>query len=333
MNALVIGSANIDLFLKTKSSSHTEINQEKVTLTLGDKIPIDVNNMSLGGNGANVSVGLARLGIPTQFFTYLGNDILSLEIKEKIKKEGVQLITEEAQENNTSFSLIFQFDDDRIIFSHHPVQDHDFTYQPSEAIDFVYLTSIGKEWKKAYQKVLQFIQAHHTHFAFSPGSQQLGNMDDLFFEVLAHADSVFVNKEEAERILAHQQITTTSIDQTLQELQRLGPSLVSVTDGARGAYAKQGSSAALFIDVIPFMDPIEKTGAGDAYASGFSAAYLYQLPIPLCMQWGMLNAHGTMQDMGAQNGIFTKQQMEKMITEKDIPVATPMQEALYSKSI
>ena len=324
MKALIVGSVNIDLFLKTKDNDHTKITQSAVELQLGDKIPINVKSMSIGGNGANVSVGLSRLGIPTTFFSYIGSDILSMEIKEKMEQEKVSLVTDGDQKTATSFSLIFEFDNDRIIFSHHPVKNHDFSYKPVETINFLYLTSIGKNWSNAYEKVIALTDTLDIPLAFSPGSQQLEKIDELFFSVLKKSQFLFVNREEAEMILSHARKSANTITELLSQLQTLWTSIVSVTDGKNGAYAKNGDEQPLFIGIIEMLKPFEKTGAGDAYASGFIAAYLKNYPVATAMRWGMMNSHATMQKTGAQNGILNKSEMDKMLQDFEEILAKPI---------
>jgi len=323
MNTLTVGSSNIDLFLTTHNSSHTPIVDNKVLLTLGDKIPTDIKSMSLGGNGANVSVGLARLGLTSQFYTYLGNDVLSLEIQNTIKNEGVALLIEKERGDSTSFSLIFDFDHDRVIFSHHPEKKYSFSYESSEPVDFIYLTSIGKEWREAYKKVLDFALSTKASLSFSPGSHQLKEIDDFFFEILKNSQSIFINKEEAQLILEQKGIRETEITNILFSLQKLGPQLISITDGAEGAYALDTQQKAYHIEPIHIEKPAEKTGAGDSYAAGFIAAYLQGKPVPECMQWGMLNAHSVMQKIGAQKGLLTQNEMEEQMKTIEI-VAKPI---------
>lgn len=313
MNALSVGSSIIDHFL-TADSAHTPIVENKVLLTLGDKIPTSVKKITLGGNGANVSVGLSKLGTSSYFYTYLGNDALSKHAEETLNSEGVHLFIENNRVESTSFSLIFDFDHDRIVFSHHPNHEYGFSFNQKDAIDFVYLTSIGSKWKDAYKSVLDFTKNTHASLAFSPGSYQLENIDEFFFEVLRNAHSVFINKEEAELILERAGNKESEPKKILTALNQLGPTLVSVTDGANGAYALDTQGSMFHINPLPIEGRIEKTGAGDAYASGFCAAFLEGERVQECMQWGILNAHSVMQKIGAQNGLLMRKEMEEKLT-------------------
>src|SRR5207248_1238018 len=151
----------------------------------------------------------------------------------------------------------------------------------------------------AYKNVLEFANTHHIPFAFSPGSHQLHDMNDTFFKALKECDMIFINKTEAEVILKKMGKSTSTIPELLTSLQEIGISIVSITDGHNGSYCidenKQQHKVPAFSDTHEF---VEKTGAGDAYASGFLAEYLLNHNISDAMRWGGLNALSVMEHIG-----------------------------------
>src|SRR3989344_1429664 len=153
MNVLVVGSSTIDIFLEVEDKSHIDIVQNKVQLLQGDKIPVNIKGITIGGDGANVAAGLSFLQISTKFYTYLGTDIFSREIEDTINRKGVKLLVDKSEGGKSSMSLIFDFGNDRIIFSHHQERNHVFDYKENELPDLVYLTSIGNYWQDAYKSV------------------------------------------------------------------------------------------------------------------------------------------------------------------------------------
>lgn len=315
MNALVIGSSVIDLFLKIEDEDQVKVIGSSASFMLGDKIPVEIQQLTIGGNGANVSVGLARLGISTTFYTYLGNDIFSKEIEESINKEGIKMIVEREENDKSSLSLVFDIGKDRIIFSHHQVRKHEFSYSDTPP-NFAYITSVGKYWEEAYKSVLSYLSDDQVPFAFAPGSHQLKEQGDIFWNVVKSSKMLLVNKEEAQTIIKSS-LSKESDDmkEILKLVKSLGPAIVSITDGGRGAYTIDENSN--IFSITPFGDTVvEKTGAGDSYASGFLASYLGKNPIEECMRWGAINAYSNMQEIGAQTGLLTREQMEKMVNER-----------------
>lgn len=314
MNVLVVGSSIIDLFLEVQDKNRITTDGNNVSLKLGDKIPIDIKKIATGGDGANVSVGLQRLSINTVFYTFFGTDLFSKEIQEKMREEKIKLIAENSGEK-TSLSLIFDFDSDRIIFSHREERQHNFNYREENLPDFIYLSSIGDKWEDAYLSVLEFIKKNNIPFAFTPGTPQLRRQTDILFNVLKQAKIVLLNRDEAERILKFKNISySDDIKDVLSKFKSFGMEILSVTDGMKGAYSVDSSGKVYFIK--PFGEKsVERTGAGDAYTSGFLAKYLTGADIQECMRWGPANANSVTQKTGAQEGLLTLEQMEKILSE------------------
>ena len=309
MHVLVVGSSVIDLFLSIER--HAEIIAGKVQFNLGDKIPSSIKEMGLGGNGANVSVGLTRLEIPTSFYTYLGGDILSAQIEEGLSSEGIELIIEREKDYTSSFSIILDFNDDRIIFSHHQKREHNFSLKSSDYYDYIYLTSIGDYWEKAYREVYNFSEKNKIPIAFSPGMHQLESMNDTVFNIIKNSQIFFSNKQEAEIVLGKGKDRQTP-SELLLGIKKLGPSVVSITDGENGSYALDKDNR-IFSTKALHVEAAEKTGAGDAYAAAFFAAYLLGHDVKTAMVWGSFNANSVMQKVGAQRGLLTKKGLDKIL--------------------
>lgn len=315
MNVLVVGSSLIDLFLRLEES-HIKTSGQSIELQLGDKIPTQIDKLTLGGNGSNVSVGLARLGINTSFFTWLGDDILSKEIENTILAENVKLLTDAVSGKTTGLSVILNFGKDRIILSHHEVGDHNFDYKEETKPDVVYLTSIGDRWEETYQKVLDFCLEKNSALAFSPGTKQIEEFGDIIVSVLQKTKFLFVNRQEAEIILKQTGLAGGDIKDIFSNLSSLGPKIISITDGANGAYAIAENGQMYKISAIPTSSDINRTGAGDAYATGFMAAILQEKEIAQAMAWGASNAYSVMQKVGAQEGLLTKTQLETLLATR-----------------
>jgi sugar/nucleoside kinase (ribokinase family) len=60
--------------------------------------------------------------------------------------------------------------------------------------------------------------------------------------------------------------------------------LLVVKDGSNGAYAVMDDET-IHVSAIP-VTPIDTTGAGDCFNAGFLKAWLSDLPINVCLQWG-----------------------------------------------
>jgi len=308
-DAICIGDAKIDIFLMLpQDSSFVHVDKEKnLCLMYGQKIPVEKGSLMLGGNACNVSVGLTKLSIKTALIAEIGEDEFSQRIINGLEKENVNTdFLIQKIENSSSFSVILSYKQDRTVLGQHRLRQHNFSFEDLET-KLVYLTSLGNTWETAYRKTLEFTKKTKSVFAFNPGTPQLEKGLDGIREILESTDILFVNKEETKEILKE---NTNDIKYLLESLQKLGPKTAVITDGENGSFAINGKRE-LFSQPIIKTEIVEKTGAGDAYASGFLSATLLNYPILTAMRWGALNASGTMTAIGAQNGLLSKKGMEE----------------------
>jgi sugar/nucleoside kinase (ribokinase family) len=100
----------------------------------------------------------------------------------------------------------------------------------------------------------------------------------------------------------------------LSSLHSLGPKIVCITDGPRGAYmnAPEGT-----FFMPPYPDPAppkNRTGAGDAFAATF-VSYLALGKTPQeALRRAPINSAFVVQHIGAQKGLLTKAQLEQYLT-------------------
>lgn len=312
MNVLVVGSSLFDAIISLVDNPHVKIADNIASFSLGDKIPIDIKAFSVGGNGANVASALHKLGIQNEFYTYIGQDPLSEFITSKLASEGITIYEDRITTTEGPLSLIFNFPEDRTIFSHHPQFEHSF--DESKVIqkpDVIFLTSIGKIWEGAYEKILEYAGRENIAIAFSPGSLQMKEINETFIKTVHQSKMLFCNMDEAKKI--HEKLSGNSVNdvkELLLDLKNYGFELLSITDGGNGSYAVDQNNT---VYKIPTMKPDghEKTGAGDAYAGAFLAAHLDGKDISTCMKYGVLNSLGVMSKVGAHNGQLTHEQMEE----------------------
>ncbi len=312
IDVLVVGDALIDFFLTldpTNEHCRPEPAQSEICFVSGAKIPIEDCEFLLGGNACNVSVGLARLGLRSALAAEIGVDEFGQKIIAGLKQENVDLsFLLRALNQQTSFAIDLTFMNDRTIFSRHVKRDHVIPIENANA-KYIYLTSLGDEWKNLYRRVRDYSKANNIKLAFNPGSKQLQAGLESFQYILENTEILFINKEEAEDIVyGHDQNISDAMREPtnlLREVKKKGPHFVSMTDGTFGAYAIDDQGNTYFQPTLP-SHFLQKTGVGDAYASGFLAARVEEKSIQEAMLWGALNSSSVVEHKGAQGGLLTK---------------------------
>lgn len=315
-DVLTIGDAKLDTFL-TLTDVHGKVRLDDRTHELcfkhGEKISVEHTYFSLGGNAANVAVGLTRLEAKTAIAAEIGDDEFALKIVNILAREHIdRAFIRQTHGQESSMSVIINFKGDRTIFSEHVKREHKFHYQDAD-IKWIYLTSLGEEWTEPYEKALHYTKEKHSSLAFNPGTRQLAKHFPVVKDALTLTHSLFVNKEEAQQLvkLYSHHAPSDDMGELLHQTHALGPQTVIITNGKYGAYALDNEQ--LYHQPIVPSEIVERTGAGDAFASGFLGATVHGLSIHQAMQWGNMNAASVVEHVGAQAGLLKKSQMNEKI--------------------
>ena len=61
--------------------------------------------------------------------------------------------------------------------------------------------------------------------------------------------------------------------------------------------------------------PLERTGAGDAFSSAFTAAIALGQSVEEALRWGPANSMSVVQQVGARAGLLKREELEKLLKE------------------
>jgi ribokinase len=168
----------------------------------------------------------------------------------------------------------------------------------------MYLSLISESSWQLHEDMLSYLEEHPgTKLAFQPGTFHFRWGKEKLKVVYARTNLLVVNREEAAEILESDQ---TDVHRLAQELHALGPDIVVITDGQNGSFAyidEKLFSVPNFPDDGP---PIDRTGAGDAFASTIVAALALGEPIEVALAWAPINSMNVVQHLGAQKGLLSK---------------------------
>jgi len=119
-----------------------------------------------------------------------------------------------------------------------------------------------------------------------------------------------LNREEAVEVTGG---NYDDLHDLFNRLHQIGPKIVCITDGPDGAYASDGENR---FKMPPYPDPAppkERTGAGDAFTSTFVAALIKGNNIEGAMQWAPINSMNVVQNVGAQGGLLSEEQISEFL--------------------
>ena len=313
---LSIGDASIDTFM-TPLESETLCSIDKkqclIAFNYGDKIPVKNLEFSIGGNAANNAVGTKRLGINTSIVITLGQDSVDEMIVTRLKNEGVDPTYIIEQPGTTSnYSTIINYSGERTIFVYHAPRSYEFPVQ-LPLVPWVYLTSMGESFRPFYNHMTEWLtQNPSVKLAFNPGSWQLREGYDSIKDVITRTHITFVNREEAEKLTNFGE-SAAKDRELLVALNKLGPKICVITDGANGAIAYDSINGKFMkVGVLP-VDAYERTGAGDAFGSGCLSALIHGKNLDEALLWGTCNSASVIGYTGSQKGLLKLEEMDEWL--------------------
>jgi ribokinase len=312
---ICVGDVVMDAFIvleKARVHNHPDREHLEICMPFADKIPYkSLTVMPAVGNASNVAIGARRMGIDTAMLAAVGNDYYGHQVLDRYRKEKVS--TEFVKVNKdkpTNYHFVLNYGPERTILIKH----EDYRYvDPTSigSVPWIYFSSIGEHTMAFHEKMAKYLAAHpETKMAFNPGTFQLKFGPKKLKEIYRRTYALFVNREEAELILGAKR---DDIKELLGGLRKLGPKVVVITDGPLGAYASDDDSCYFMPPYPDPKPPISRTGAGDAFSTGFLTGLIYGLSVPEALRWAPIESMHVVQYLGAQTGLLTKPELLKIL--------------------
>ena len=160
---------------------------------------------------------------------------------------------------------------------------------------WIYLTSLGGNLSLA-SKIIRTASKAGVKIAWNPGRKELEGGLKAFAPLLPMVDVLNMNLEEAMLLTGKKKLTDIFKLLHNDGLVRL------VTDGTNGATVYRDGWMAHA--ATTGVKSISRTGAGDAFGSGFVAGLIKTQDLMEALRVGMINAESVILKYGAKNGIL-----------------------------
>lgn len=311
---LAIGDIVTDAFIKLIDREEKIIREKDgdvyLAIPFGTKIPFDhVEVVKAVGNAANGAVAFARLGMKTGFVTNVGGDQEGREMivalgKNKVDTRFVRI----NPGKKSNYHYVLWYKEERTILIKHEEYDYDWPHlRKTEIPRWVYFSSISKDALDYHDEVADWLDDNPSvHLALQPGTFQIDAGAERLKRLYKRASVLILNREEAVEVGGGKH---EDIHDLLDHLHALGPKVVVITDGPAGAYGSDGMQRLkmpLYPDLGP---PVDRTGAGDAFASTFVAAAAKGLSLEDALLWAPINSMNVVQKVGAQAGLLSEKEL------------------------
>lgn len=318
-----LGAASQDVFISGKGihaqldpRTNEYMEEFSQDFKLGAKITVDTVQFATGGGATNAAVTFARQHIQSSFIGKIGNDIAAHGVLQELDKDNVntqKVIYHESLGTQYSTVLLADNGERTILVYRGAANSHtpaDYENVDFDEFDWLYISSFAGAMD-ALDVIFTRAKASGVKIAFNPGEAELNDPDKLR-GLLESVDVLVMNKEEAAKVVEGQ-----SSEELARHATHYVP-VVVVSDGPNGVVATDGKTVinAGMYDDVPVLD---RTGAGDAFGSGFLAYYSQGHSLKDSIIFASANSTSVVQKIGAKDGILHKGTVlhDMPLTEKE----------------
>jgi sugar/nucleoside kinase (ribokinase family) len=266
---------------------------------------VDTIGESLGGNGANTSYTLARLGVPVSLTGVVGSDPAGAKILAQLDEAGIDISRIRQSELPTTSSVCVVHPSGDRLFLHKvgastALASEDIEFDSGQDISHFHLANpfALPNLRGGTGDLMQRAKSAGLTTSLDAGWDASGRWIEDVGPGLPYTDLLFVNEREAAMLSGFDEANAAA-----RELQRRGAGAVIVKIGGDGCLVFADD---LRVAVPGFpVDVVDTTGAGDCFAGGFLAALQrdpdYQAAARFANAVGALNV----QQLGAAQGVLS----------------------------
>mgnify|MGYP006282863615 CR=1 FL=1 len=317
-DVITIGSGTVDVFVETGDKLFRKAKGKKgVVVPFGSKIVVEDVRFDIGGGGTNTAVALKRLGLKTAWLGCVGEDENSEHIIKLLKKEKVNTKFISKCNKSAGYSVILDAEGhDRTILAHkgsnNELEQKHINFKKLKTRWFYFSSMVGKSYK-TLEKIAEFAEEKGARIAFNPSSYLVKKGKRFLNRVIKKTDVLIFNRDEAETLVGYD-----NIKMLLKRVHALGPKIVVITDGPKGAYCYDGCLT--YKADSHKIKVVESTGAGDSFAASFLAGMIAKNDIKTALRWGVTNSESVISHYGAKNKLLSKNQLLSALKRKPVEV-------------
>lgn len=304
-DVLGIGAPIIDQILQVSEEYLATLPEKKggMQLTHSDNIRQIIKDSKSketafpGGSCSNVIRGLANFGHKCALMGKIGNDELGGNFIKGLKELGIIPLYSKDLEPTAQALCLVTPDGQRTFYTYmgagEKMNEEDLNPSFFQNISLVHIEGYALNNGDLAKRSMEYAKAAGAKISFDLANF---NIAESFRESLAdllscYVDIVFANEQEVSIL------TGATPKQGCSILQNLCSTAV-VTLGKEGCWV--GSHGKLLKYPAYPENPLDTTGAGDLFTSGFLHGYLSGFPVETCAHYGALASAAVVQILGAE---------------------------------
>lgn len=319
-DVITIGSATQDVFLKTEKFEDLRDEKclERIGLAgrkvkcfaAGDKVELDDLIIEFGGGGVNPAVSFARQGFNTAAVVKVGDDYVGRQVVENMKNSGVKPLASKDKKEKTAYSsIILMPSGERTILLYRgaaeKMTNSDIPFSKLKA-KWGYISPSNIPFS-VIEKAVDVLKKNGAKVAMNPSGSYIEMGLTKLKNIFRKLDVVIMNREEAAEFTGVKYGDERGI---FRKFDKVIDGIAVMTEGKRGSIVSDGRyiyRAGVYKD----KGAVDRTGAGDAFGSGFVAGLMQKNEISWALKLASANATSVIEEIGAQPGILGKTALRK----------------------
>ncbi|OGY39530.1 MAG: hypothetical protein A2418_00080 [Candidatus Brennerbacteria bacterium RIFOXYC1_FULL_41_11] len=326
-----IGTATFDAYLR--GYQNLEIKKNGFGLQcfpLGAKIEVRDLNFSSGGGATNTAFTFAKQGLKTGCVFEIGRDEFGRLILQEQKKQKITVFPFLNKKIATALSIIL-IDNfgERTIFVFRGASG---SLNLKEAL----LSKIRAKWVylvpgamkiNDVEKIITHFKKQKTKIALNPSKSLIQQGLKKLSKVLKQTDVLLLNQEEAAYLTG---LLYKEEQKIFRKLDQCVPGILVMTEGPKGLKVSDGSHV-WRANTFKEKKVVDRSGAGDAFGSGFVAGLIQKNEqcqkgvcsvdnISYAIRLGSANATLMVETLGVKTGILSKKEFASSPRWKNLEI-------------
>jgi len=289
-DVVTFGSAVIDTFVDTEFNKRNN----SFSYPAGAKILVNGLKSDIGGGATNTAVAFSRLGFSVGSICKIGDDNNGLDVLNMFRREKIKFLGSIAQGETGESIILDSKGNGRTVL----------TFKgPGNSIRLSKIGKIKTKWLyyssvlgESFRTQVELAKKAKARVAFNPSEYIIKALD--IRPLLKLTEVLILNKEEAQLLCKKYK----KKGDLLVCLREFGPNVVVVTDKNKLVYAFDGEKK---YSIKPHnVKVVERTGAGDAFASGCVAGIIVGKSMQECLKLGLKESESVIRYFGAKNKLL-----------------------------
>ncbi|WP_020593769.1 carbohydrate kinase family protein [Kiloniella laminariae] len=356
MKALALGGATVDIIASVSDDEIERMTMHNaitnfLLLEEGKKVEAETIETHTGGGAINASVSMAKLGLDISCVVKLGDDIEGQMVLKRLEQTGIdsKWVINGSELPTGCAVMVSSHVRNPTIFvargANTLLTPDEITPEMFADVGLTYVTGLSGASADCFPKIVRLAKEAGSLVVANPGIRQLTSRTQSFWDSLAHIDVLVLNEVEAARLLpfvsakSEQDFTgccaysneknlpellkkgvgipgaRLSLEGFVSTITQFGPKQVLVTNGKEGAYL--GTDQEIVFCPAQKARVMGTAGAGDSFASTFSAFIAVGQGDETALKAAAINAASVVSVMDTQSGLLGKDEILQRIPKSD----------------